>query len=140
MNTITINFIPCIPAPAGGFVVRYRIVGETDYTEVGPFTESPIVFEAEGDPGACYEGVLFSDCGGGKTGDEIAWSECAPSASESAPSESPQPPDNVTVINGAGGYVITSVTGLTDYTLPGDLTTGNIDTGHHNQNNPATAP
>src|SRR6185295_4637248 len=71
--TITINYTPCIPPPSGGFKVRYRLVGDTDFIEIGPFTTSPIVFEAEGDPGAAYEGFLFADCGGGKIGDLIPW-------------------------------------------------------------------
>lgn len=131
MNTITINFVPCIPPPTGGFRVRYRIVGDTDFIEIGPFTESPIIFEAEGPPCSDYEGFLFSDCGGGKIGDELPWSVgCAPaSVSVSEP-----PPDNVLVINGAGGYIIHSVANLAGYTLPGDLTTGNIDGGQHTQN------
>lgn len=141
MNTITINFIPCQPPPAGGYRVKYRLVGETDYIEIGPFEGSPIVFEAEGEPCSDYEGTFWSDCGGGKVGDEIPWSvECEQSSGGGSLSESAPPPDNVIVINGAGGYIIHSVTGLTGYSLPGDLTTGNIDTGHHDQNNPATTP
>lgn len=91
-NTITIDFIPCIPPPAAGFSVRYKIVGDPDFTEVGPFTENPIVFEAPGEPGTCYEGALFSDCGGGKIGDYMNWVACAEPAPAESESESPEPP------------------------------------------------
>lgn len=76
-NTITINFNPCIPAPPAGYFVKYKVLGDTDFTEVGPFTESPAVFEAPGEPGTCYEGALFSDCGGGKVGTDQMWAQCA---------------------------------------------------------------
>lgn len=76
MNTITINFIPCSPAPAGGYRVSYSADGGEIVT-AGPFTESPIVIEAAGGPGTCYSGFLFSDCGGGKVSDLLPWEICA---------------------------------------------------------------
>ena len=91
-NTITVNFSPCIPAPSAGYSVKYRIVGDTEYTVAGPFTESPAVFEAPGEPGTCYEGALFADCGGGKVGDDLMWAACAEPAPAESESESPPPP------------------------------------------------
>lgn len=87
-NTITINFTPCEPAPVGGYRVRYQVNGGS-VIEVGPFTESPIVIEAEGGPGDCYDGFLFSDCGGGKIGDLLGFSACAEPAPSVSVSEPP---------------------------------------------------
>lgn len=88
-NTITVNFTACVPAPAAGYSVKYRIVGDVDFMTVGPFTGSPIIFEVPGDPGTCYEGALFSDCGGGKVGDDLMWQGCAQEAASGSESEPP---------------------------------------------------
>jgi len=63
-NTITINFIPCTPAPANGYKLTWRVAGSADpYTDNGFYTESPIIFVDELNPeGTCYEGFLQSDC------------------------------------------------------------------------------
>lgn len=140
-NTIIVNFTPCIPAPAGGYAVRYRIVGETDYTEVGPFTESPAVFEVPGEPGTCYEGALFSDCGGGKTGDLLGWAACADSESAS----SAPPPDQPLagqVSNSVPAVTINSLTingnavsyiSGTDFPIP-SFAVGNFETMENDLN------
>lgn len=80
-NTITINFIPCEPAPAQGYKLTWRVLGSADpYTDEGYFTASPIVFEDLVNPeGTCYEGFLQSDCSesgesGTILGQAIPWS------------------------------------------------------------------
>lgn len=79
-QTITINFIPCTPAPANGYKLTWRVAGSGDpYTDEGFFTESPIVFSDPGGvEGTCYEGFLQSDCSesgeGEVVGNAIPWS------------------------------------------------------------------
>jgi len=74
MNTITVNFIPCNPAPANGYRLTWRVAGSSDpYTDEGLFTESPAIFQDAGNPeGTCYEGFLQSDCSeSGESGDVV---------------------------------------------------------------------
>lgn len=80
-NTITINFIPCEPAPNIGYKLTWRVAGSGDpYTDEGYFTESPAEFVDTGNPfGTCYEGFLQSDCSesgesGTVLGEAIPWS------------------------------------------------------------------
>ena len=80
MNTITINFIPCNPAPANGYKLMWRVAGSGDpYTDAGFYTESPIYLVDEINPeGTCYEGYLQSDCSesgesGTLVGNAIPW-------------------------------------------------------------------
>jgi len=80
MNTVTINFIPCTPAPANGYKLTWRVAGSGDpYTDAGFFTESPAMFTDEISPeGTCYEGFLQSDCSesgesGEVVGNSIPW-------------------------------------------------------------------
>lgn len=80
-NTVTINFIPCEPAPAQGYKLTWRIAGTSDpYTDAGNFTGSPAQFTDEiSAPGTCYEGFLQADCSGsGESGtllgQSIPWS------------------------------------------------------------------
>ncbi len=77
----TINFIPCTPAPAQGYNLKWRVTGSGDpYTDEGNFFTSPIVFEEPINPeGTCYEGTLQSNCNesgesGSLLGEEVAWS------------------------------------------------------------------
>jgi len=75
-NTITINFTPCEPTPAGGYRVRYRPMGGSGDFRVWPvnFTASPIVFTDTEDPiGTSYEGYIQGDCGDGQLGVDIPW-------------------------------------------------------------------
>lgn len=73
INTITIEFQPCEPAPVNGYLVFYRPQGsEIDYREAGPFLSSPAQFEDDNDPdNTVYEGYMTGDCGGGKLGPAI---------------------------------------------------------------------
>ena len=79
-NTITVNFIPCNPAPAQGYRLTWRVAGSSDpYTDEGLFTETPIIFTDNINPeGTCYEGFLQSDCSesgesGNVVGNQIPW-------------------------------------------------------------------
>lgn len=75
-NTIIIEFIPCEPAPANGYLVKYRPLGSLgEYRVVSPNqTESPIVIVDENDPpGTSYEGTIQGDCGGGIFGPPSPW-------------------------------------------------------------------
>src|SRR6188768_315052 len=84
MNTITINFISCTPAPANGYRLTWRVAGSSDpYTDEGFFTESPIVIVDPVNPeGTCVEGFIQSDCSesgesGSLVGNAIPWqTEC----------------------------------------------------------------
>jgi len=80
MNTVTVNFIPCTPAPANGYRLTWRVAGTEDaYTDEGLFTESPAIFQDLINPeGTCYEGFLQSDCSesgesGSIVGQSVAW-------------------------------------------------------------------
>ncbi len=82
MNRITINYIPCIPAPANGYRLKWRVAGsDSPYTDEGNFTTTPIVFTDSINPaGTCYEGFLQSDCSdsgisgsGAALGNPIPW-------------------------------------------------------------------
>ena len=80
MNNVTVNFIPCTPAPANGYRLTWRVAGTEDaYTDEGLFTSSPIIFTDLINPeGTCYEGFLQSDCSesgesGTLVGQAVAW-------------------------------------------------------------------
>lgn len=74
VNLVTINFTPCTPAPANGYVVLYRKTGSGgSYTNAGTFPGSPITFTAFGNEGDMFEGYIYSDCGGGLVGDFQPW-------------------------------------------------------------------
>lgn len=63
-----ISFTPPTPAPAGGYIVKWRPVGETGWNIVAPTpTSSPVI--VAGVP-ACanIEGTVQTNCGGGVTG------------------------------------------------------------------------
>lgn len=91
-NVINVEFSPCQPAPADGYVIRYRVLGsETEYRTAGPFTESPAQILDENDPaGTSYEGFIQGDCGGGKMGVSVPFvaefTGSLPAPSSEAPS------------------------------------------------------
>lgn len=95
-NTIHIEFDPCEPVPAGGYKVRYRILGSSDPYRNAPtnFFSSPIEFVDNLDPvGTSYEGFIQGDCGGGKLGVSVPWvaeftGSVTPPTSSEAPSSS----------------------------------------------------
>jgi hypothetical protein len=68
---LTINFTPAITAPANGYIVSYRAVGETAYQVISPNpTASPVII-----PGlvfgASYEGNIKSSCSSGLTSEVL---------------------------------------------------------------------
>lgn len=74
-NHIIVPFTPCSPAPSGGYIIKYRPVGDVGpfRTATGsPFTVSPAVFDDTLDPAdTAYEGFIQSDCGDGNLGLEV---------------------------------------------------------------------
>lgn len=92
-NTITIEFRPCEPTPAAGYLIRYRPVSGGAYRERHVFS-SPATWVDHSDPvGTSYEGFINGDCGNGQLGVDIPWTapfegsqEASPSASASASS------------------------------------------------------
>ena len=75
-NTITVNFGLCDPAPANGYFVGYRVLGDAGpFTELGPFFASPVVIDdGNTNPdGSSFEGYVQADCGGGERGEEVTW-------------------------------------------------------------------
>lgn len=75
-NTIVINFQPCEPAPADGYLVKYRPQGSTGPYRTHPerFTSSPAIIFSTVDPAdTSYEGTIQGDCGGGKLGVPVRW-------------------------------------------------------------------
>lgn len=63
-ETITITFTPASPAPTDGYVLKYREVGVSSWTTVGPNpTGSPVSIPVP--EGKSWEGTIQSDCGTG---------------------------------------------------------------------------
>lgn len=91
-NTITIEFTPCEPTPANGYIVSYRPLGSDEELRIwpDPFTESPAVFtDTNDDPGTEYEGFIQADCGDGNLSVEVPWQTAEESASGSASASIP---------------------------------------------------
>lgn len=112
-NIITIEFVPCEPAPVNGYLVKYRPFGSLeDYRVLTPNqTESPIVIVDNNDPaGESYEGTIQGDCGGGVFGVASSW-EFTNDQSQSgsiSQSESDGPPPtgkNVFLVNETGANI-----------------------------------
>lgn len=78
MNKITINFVKCTTAPAGGYQIYYREVGSSEaYVFAGTFYTSPAVFyDTVNPPGTCYEGYLVADCGNDVFGNHVTFNTC----------------------------------------------------------------
>lgn len=74
-KTLQVNFTaPAIP-PANGYVVKWRVVGETNWNTVTQ-NQNPITIA--GVP-ACFniEGTIQADCGGGNLGNTIIFTAAA---------------------------------------------------------------
>lgn len=74
MGTLTIYFTPVTPAPANGYIIKYAVVGSTNFTTISSTTSPVIVQVNDVDD---YYGFVASDCGNGRTGEEISWSSVA---------------------------------------------------------------
>jgi hypothetical protein len=71
MADLTITFTPPSPAPLCGYVVKYRLMGETEWITVSPNpTSSPVVITGL-DEEATYEGTIQGDCCNGELSPEI---------------------------------------------------------------------
>lgn len=65
MGNIIINFNTVDPAPANGYRIKYRKVGDSTYTVVSPNpTTSPATITGV-DNSFSYEGTIQSDCSNG---------------------------------------------------------------------------
>jgi hypothetical protein len=80
LNTITVNFTECDPAPTNGYEIRYRPAGTAiTYRDAGNFPSSPAVFNDDNDAsGTQYEGHVRSDCGDGNFGQWVPWDTGTP--------------------------------------------------------------
>lgn len=72
ITTITIEFIPCDPMPAGGYDILYRVVGSLTYIDAGFFMSSPAVIRVSYPLETQFEGVIRSDCG------DVFWTTIQP--------------------------------------------------------------
>lgn len=73
-QTVCVNFIPCSPAPSGGWNITYRIVGSGGgFVSGGNFSSSPACFGTADPDGTNYEGYIQSICPSGN-GALIYWS------------------------------------------------------------------
>lgn len=83
MNLVSIDFVPCSPAPVNGYQIRWRVAGSADsYTDEGNFFASPAQFiDSINPPGTQYEGFIRSDCGGGIYGNDVPFSTVTESSS-----------------------------------------------------------
>jgi hypothetical protein len=80
LNTITINFTECEPAPTNGYEFRYRPAGSIiTYRDAGNFPSSPAIINDDNDvSGTQYEGHVRADCGSGNVGQWIPWDTGTP--------------------------------------------------------------
>lgn len=63
MATLRVTFAAASPAPANGYLIRYRKAGSADpYSTVNTLTSPVDITVADG---FSYEGTISSDCGGG---------------------------------------------------------------------------
>lgn len=74
ITAIVINFVPCSPAPANGYNIKYRIAGSGDpYTDAGNFSSPPASITVDFPDGTAFEGIIKGDCGDGLFGPDVAW-------------------------------------------------------------------
>lgn len=72
MQQLKIEFAMPNPIPQYGFLVRYREVGTTDYTDVEPYpTSSPVIINVPDNKN--WEGTIQSYCGDKNTSEPVAW-------------------------------------------------------------------
>ncbi len=73
MASITINFVPPNPVCTNGFKVKYRKVGDSDYTIISPNPRSSPITISGIDISSSYEGSIKSDCSNAIYSDEVAF-------------------------------------------------------------------
>jgi hypothetical protein len=90
-NHIKIIFNLCSPTPVGGYIVKYRPVGDVGpYRNApgNPYAASPAEWDDLLDPAdTVYEGYIQSDCGDGNLGPQVPF--------ETEPIEPPVPCEGV---------------------------------------------
>jgi hypothetical protein len=74
-NHIIVPFTPCSPAPSGGYIIKYKPLGDPGaYRDApgNPYMSSPAAWDdiLDGE-GEAYEGYIQSDCGDGNLGIEV---------------------------------------------------------------------
>jgi hypothetical protein len=118
MATLTISFTPPSPAPANGFLVKYRKAGDSIYTQVTPNpTSSPVVISGV-DGTSAYEGFIQSLCTGSLSSDNVQFSVGALAVLENF--------DYLVLRykNNSGGTDLDTFTGFADNGLPVDINYG----------------
>jgi hypothetical protein len=74
MATLTVSFTAVVPAPADGYIVKYREAGGGSYIQVSPNpTASPVVITGL-DGTKAYEGFIQSACESGIMSDPVQFS------------------------------------------------------------------
>lgn len=73
MATLTLEFVIPDPAPYGGFKVKYKQIGASEYTVITPNPVSSPVIISGLPAGAGYEGSISSDCGNGLESPGVAF-------------------------------------------------------------------
>lgn len=65
MNKIVVNFTICVPAPARGYNLQWRVLNSGNgYIDAGNFFVSPAIFyDTVNSSGTLYEGFIRSNCG-----------------------------------------------------------------------------
>lgn len=118
MATLTISFTSPSPAPANGFLVKYRKAGDSTYTQVTPnSTTSPVVISGV-DGTSAYEGFIQSLCTGSLASDNVQFSVGALAVLENF--------DYLVLRykNNSGGIDLDTFTGFADNGLPVDIDYG----------------
>lgn len=81
-NHIIINFTLCSPTPFGGYIIKYRPVGDVGpYRDApgNPYTTSPAEWDDTlDDTDVQYEGYIQSDCGDGNLGEQVPFTTESP--------------------------------------------------------------
>ena len=106
-NIIRIEFDPCQPAPANGYLVKYKPIGSLEdfrtYTP-NPFSSPVEIIELTDPAGTSYEGTIQGDCGGGVLGPANPWEALNnQSGSQSASGSQSDPCDDGNPIGGVTG-------------------------------------
>ena len=74
INIIYIEFEPCEPAPANGYLISYRPLGSLiDYRTATASTSPAVILDVSDPIGTSYEGIIQGDCGGGLLGVPVPW-------------------------------------------------------------------
>lgn len=118
MATLTVSFTEVLPAPASGYIVKYREAGSGSYTQVSPNpTASPVTITGL-DGTKAYEGFIQSACESGIMSDPVQFSVGAIAVLDNF--------DFLVLryINNSGGTDLDTFTGFADNGLSVDIDYG----------------